>query len=256
VTPHRFIVGNWKLHKTPEEANQFVQALCHGKTLSGSVDIGLAPPFVAIPAVREALGQHSPILLGAQNLFWEDEGAFTGEVSAPMLRDLGCRFVIVGHSERRRIFMESDYFINKKVQAALTHGIHPILCVGETLEERDCGQTHTRIEAQIRGGLTGIASQKISEVIIAYEPVWAIGTGRSATVQQAEEIHAFIRGILTATWHVPSETLRILYGGSMSPDNAGELFRSTEINGGLVGKACLDPESFAKICYLAGTSQS
>lgn len=244
------------MHKTPAEAAQFVHAFCHGRTFPSSVDIALAPPFVALQAVREALGQHPHIQLGAQNLFWEDEGAFTGEVSAPMLLDLGCRVVIVGHSERRRIFMESDDLINKKVKAALDHGLRPILCVGETLEERDCGKTNTRIETQIRKGLAEIAPATMHSVTIAYEPVWAIGTGRSASVQQAEEVHAFIRGILTATWHVPPETVRILYGGSMSPSNAGELFRSPEINGGLVGKACLHPDSFARICELASGSHA
>lgn len=244
------------MHKTPAEAATFVQTFCHDKTFSSSVDIALAPPLVALQAVRDALGPQSRIHLGAQNFYWENEGAYTGEVSAPMLLELGCRFVIVGHSERRHIFMESDDLINKKVKAALDHSLVPILCVGETLEERDCGQTQTRIESQIRKGLVDIAPDKISAVTIAYEPVWAIGTGRSATVQQAEEVHAFIRGILMATWKVPHESVRILYGGSMSPSNAGELFRSPEINGGLVGKACLNPDSFAKICELASHSHA
>lgn len=244
------------MHKTPAEAAQFVQEFCNGRTFPTSVDIGLAPPFVALPAVREALGKHPHIQWGAQNLYWEAEGAFTGEVSAPMLSDLGCRFVIVGHSERRRIFMESDDLINKKVKAALDHGLGPILCVGETLEERDCGQTHSTIEAQIMKGLAKVAPDKMNSLTIAYEPVWAIGTGRSASVAQAEEVHAFIRGILRTTWQVPDDTVRILYGGSMSPSNAGELFRSPEINGGLVGKACLNPDSFAKICELASGSHA
>jgi len=244
------------MHKTPTEATQFIQALCQERTLPNSVDIGLAPPFVAIQAVRDALQNHPHIQVGAQNLFWEDEGAFTGEISAPMLVNLGCSFVIIGHSERRRLFLEREDLINQKVRAALAHGIRPILCVGETLEERDCGQTHTRIEAQIREGLSGIESRNLPSVTIAYEPVWAIGTGRSATVQQAEEVHAFIRGTITATWHVLPDAIRILYGGSMSVENAGELFRSPEINGGLVGKACLNPDSFAKICKLASASHS
>ena len=244
------------MHKTPAEATQFVHDLCQKQTLPSSVDIGLAPPFVAIPAVREALREHPRIQVGAQNLHWENEGAYTGEVSAPMLGDLGCRFVLIGHSERRRLFFEGEDLINQKVKAALLHRIQPILCVGESLEERDCGQTHTRIESQVRDGLEGIEPGEVSSIIIAYEPVWAIGTGRSATVRQAEEVHAFIRGILTATWTLPPESVRILYGGSMSPDNAEDLFRSPEINGGLVGKACLNPESFAKICRLASTTHS
>ena len=244
------------MHKTPAEAAQFVRDFCTNKTFSTSVDIGLAPPFVALQTVRDALGKHPRIQYGAQNLFWEDEGAYTGEISAPMLSNLGCQFVILGHSERRRLFMESDDLINKKVKAALDHGLGPILCVGETLEERESDQTHSTIEAQLMKGLAEVAPDKMDSLAIAYEPVWAIGTGRSASVEQAEEVHAFIRGIFRTTWHVQQDTVRILYGGSMSPSNAGELFRSPEINGGLVGKACLNPDSFAKICELASGSHA
>jgi len=244
------------MHKTPAEAAVFVREFCQGRTFPPVVEIGLAPSFVALQTVRDVLGKQSRIQWGAQNLYWEDEGAFTGEVSAPMLSNLGCRFVIVGHSERRRIFMESDDLINKKVKAALEHGLEPILCVGETLAERDGGQTQSTIKTQIMNGLAGIAPDKMTSLTIAYEPVWAIGTGRSASVEQAEEAHAFIREILKTGWHTPHEMVRVLYGGSMSPSNAGELFRSPEINGGLIGKACLNPDSFAKICGLASESHA
>lgn len=246
----RLIVGNWKMNKTASEAATLCrQFLDLAKNLT-EVDIVFAPPFPALQAVGSVLST-SPYQLAAQNVFWEDEGAYTGEVSCAMLQSLGCRFVIAGHSERRQIFGETNAIVNKKVKAILRNGLHAILCVGETLDERKAGATQTVIEEQVLEGMAGLSQTALPFITIAYEPVWAIGSGTSATVWQIEEVHQFLRTIIGKLFDQSMENLRILYGGSVNTDNASELFASPEINGALIGKACLHPESFVKISRLA-----
>jgi len=247
----RLLAGNWKMHKTATEAVEFVHEFRKVVPTSPSIDILLAPPFISLHAVQQAMTADDQFSLAAQNLHWETEGAFTGEVSGPMLQALGCSAVIVGHSERRQLFKESNEEVNRKVKAALEHGLLPIVCVGETLEEREAGHTQAIVKDQLIKGLSGLDVEKISTITIAYEPIWAIGTGRAATVKQAEEVHGFLRSILTAEWGAVAQDVRIVYGGSVSPQNAEALFHCADIDGALVGKACLDPTSFASICNLA-----
>ncbi len=239
------------MHKTAKEAVGFVHEFRKISPSSNTIDILIVPPFVSLFAISQTRTKNDRFALGAQNLHWEPEGAYTGEVSGPMLKDLGCDYVIVGHSERRRLFKESNKDVNKKVKAALTHDLLPILCIGETLEERKAYKTQAIVKDQMIKGLTGLDIDNISKITIAYEPVWAIGTEHAATVEQAEEVHAFIRKTLAAEWGQVAQDIRILYGGSVSSRNAEALFSCKEIDGGLVGKACLDPASFAKICSLA-----
>ncbi|MDA0738316.1 MAG: triose-phosphate isomerase [Nitrospirae bacterium] len=247
----RLIAGNWKMHKTAAEAVTFVHEFRKVLSPSTSIDIVLAPPFVSLFAVQQAMTQEDRFAIAAQNLYWETEGAYTGEVSGSMLQDLGCTYVIVGHSERRHLFGEKNDEVNKKVKAALAHGLIPILCVGETLEEREAGNTQAVVKDQLLKGLSEVGVENIPTIIIAYEPVWAIGTGRAASVEQAEEVHAFLRATLSTEFGEISQDVRILYGGSVSPQNAEALFSCKEIDGALIGKACLDPVVFAKICGLA-----
>lgn len=236
------------MHKTASDAAGFVRRLHELVSDLNEIDAVLAPPFTALAAAAQHRPPGSPFLLGAQNLYWEDEGAFTGEVSAPMLADLGCEYVIVGHSERRQVFGEQDEGINKKVRAALRHRLRPILCVGESLADRDEGRTGSVVTEQFRRGLQGVPAPEVARITLAYEPVWAIGTGRAATVAQAEEVHQLLRTALATHWGPEAgDRVRILYGGSVSPANAGDLFASPHIDGGLVGGACLDPHSFARI---------
>ena len=249
----RLIVGNWKMHKTASEAAAFVYRLAELVVSIEGIEVVLAPPFTAIHAVADAR-RSWPFGLAAQNLFWEDRGAFTGEVSAPMLTDLGCQYVILGHSERRRLFGEQDAGISKKIRAALRHGLRPILCVGESLEERDAGRTVPVVTGQLAKGLAGLSGEEAGSVTIAYEPVWAIGTGRAASPAQAVEVHRTLRQMLADSWGQPASPARILYGGSVTPDNAEALFKESEIEGALVGGACLDPHSFAKILAFAQAS--
>jgi triosephosphate isomerase len=247
-----FVVGNWKMNKTASEAAIFVRELVHRLPVSSAVDVALAPPFTALETVRAALSPLSPVGLCAQNLFWEDSGAYTGEVSAPMLRDLGCRYAILGHSERRTIFGEQDAGLHKKVRAALKHGIGPILCVGESLSQRETGTTDRVITQQLAGSLDGLTTQDMAMLTIAYEPVWAIGTGKAATPDQAVAAHRTIRQWLEATWSsVVAHATRILYGGSVTPQNIEALLKSDQIDGALVGGACLRLDSFANIVAVA-----
>ena len=242
------IVGNWKMNKTASEAATFVCELAKRLPASSSVELVVAPPFTALESVRAALGPSSPIQLGAQNLFWEDHGAYTGEVSAPMLKDLGCRYVILGHSERRTLFGEQDDGIHKKIRAALTHGLRPILCVGESLAQRESGKTDGVLTQQLRGSLAELAPQAMAAIAIAYEPVWAIGTGKAATRDQAVDAHRVIREFLASTWSPDTaNAIRIVYGGSVTPQNIGSLLKSDQIDGALVGGACLELDSFARI---------
>lgn len=242
------------MNKTASEAAAFVSELVKRVPASSSVEFVVAPPFTALESVRTALGPSSAIQLGAQNLFWEDRGAYTGEVSAPMLRDLGCRYVILGHSERRTLFGEQDDGICKKVCAALKHGLKPILCVGESLAQRECGKTDGVLIQQLTGSLAGLAPQAMAAISIAYEPVWAIGTGRAATIDQAAAAHRTIREFLAGTWSPAIATAtRILYGGSVTPQNIGSLLNADEIDGALIGGACLQIDSFATIAAVAGS---
>ncbi len=249
MTP-RFIVGNWKMHNTVPQSETLVREIVAGYRPHPSVEVAVAPSFVALHAVGKLL-ESTPIQLAAQTVYQKDEGAYTGEISPPMLKAVGCDYVIIGHSERRQILCETNQDVNEKVQCALRHNLRPIVCVGERLEERESGDTMVVIENQLREGLSGVQSSEAPHITIAYEPVWAIGTGKAATVAQAEEVHGNIRNLLKNLWQEAAEQVRILYGGSVSPDNAGELFRGREINGALIGKACLKAESFARIIHLA-----
>ncbi len=237
------IAGNWKMYKDLTEAVDFVQKLLPLVSDVSDRTILICPPSPFLKdTADEACG--SNIMVGAQNLYWEDEGAFTGEISAPMLKSVGCTYAIIGHSERRQYFCETDETVNKKLHAAIKHNLNAIVCVGETLEQREKGETFKVIEKQIKVGLDKLEIDHWSLVIIAYEPVWAIGTGRTATPEQAQEVHAFIRGLLPK--NVAGE-IRILYGGSVKPENVKELMAKPDIDGGLVGGASLKPDSFAKI---------
>ena len=252
------IVGNWKMNKTASEATIFIRDLnARVSAQLPNLELVVAPPFTALESVRTALGASSPIQLGAQDLFWEDQGAYTGEVSAPMLKDLGCRYVIVGHSERRTIFGEQGDRIQKKIRAALNHELRPILCIGETMTERDNGTTDDVLTQQLRDGLSGLAAEALAIVTIAYEPVWAIGTGKSATTEQAVEAHRAIRRVLAATASPAiADHARILYGGSVTPHNIESLLASDQIDGALIGGACLQVESFATIATVASVARS
>ena len=251
------IVGNWKMNKTASEAAAFIRDLRERVPASPHADVVLAPPFTALESVRNTLDSSSYFSLGAQNMHWETHGAFTGEVSAPMLRDLGCRYVIVGHSERRALFGERDEHIQMKVRAALKHGLSPILCVGESLAHREAGRTESIVTAQLSGGLGGLTTQDLATVTIAYEPVWAIGTGRAATTEQAVTVHRSIRLFMETSWDsTTASAIRILYGGSVTPQNIEALLTSDAIDGALVGGACLDPDSFATIITVAQTPRA
>ncbi|MEO2069520.1 MAG: triose-phosphate isomerase [Desulfurobacteriaceae bacterium] len=239
------IAGNWKMHKTVPEALDFVRELKKVVEDVNDRDILICPPFTALyPVSNEIIGTN--IKLGAQNMYFEEKGAFTGEISPLMLKDVGCSYVILGHSERRHIFGETDELINKKVLSAIDHGIIPILCVGEKLEEREAGETEKVIEKQVKEGLKSVS--KDSDFVIAYEPVWAIGTGKTATPSLAEEVHQFIREVLASMFgKEKANSVRILYGGSVKPENAEGLLKMENIDGALVGGASLKAESFAKI---------
>lgn len=252
-----FIVGNWKMNKTASEAAILVRDFLRLCPRVPGIEIGLAPPFTSLQAVCEALGPDTPYQLGAQNLFWEDKGAFTGEISGPMLRDLGCRFVIIGHSERRQYFGEQDEWTNKKIVAALRSDLRIILCVGETLAERESGLTESIVTRQLQAGLAGLDKQHMNRVALAYEPVWAIGSGRAATPEQAVSVHRVLRKLIHDQWNPEvAETLPILYGGSVTPQNIGSFVSCGEIDGALVGGACLDPASFATLANIALTTRT
>ena len=244
------IAGNWKMYKTAREAREAVRALRGLVEGLEGMEIVVCPPFTALSAAVEA-AHGSRIAIGAQNCHWEKEGAFTGEVSVPMIAELGCSHVIVGHSERRQLFGETDGSVNRKVGAVLDAGLSCIACIGETLQERDSGQTLQVLERQVRDGLVGrLPSPRL---VIAYEPVWAIGTGKTATPAQAEEAHAFVRDLVAkAAGAATAARIRILYGGSVKPDNIATLMAQPDVDGGLVGGASLDPASFAKIIRFRG----
>ncbi|MBN1662754.1 MAG: triose-phosphate isomerase [Deltaproteobacteria bacterium] len=242
-----FIAANWKMNKTVGEAVDFANSLRAVLTTTPDRDVVIAPPFTALHAVAASL-KGSDIALAAQNMHDAEKGAFTGEISAAMLIDAGCAYVIIGHSERRHIFGEEDEFINKKIISALKHGLKPIFCIGETLEERESGITLDILQRQIGEGLNNISTDDIGSVVVAYEPVWAIGTGKTATPKEAEDAHKFIRACIQMFYDAAvAEKVVIIYGGSVTPDNIGELMAEKDVNGALVGGASLNSESFAKI---------
>jgi triosephosphate isomerase len=252
-----FIVGNWKMHRTVAEARDLARAIRAQLPRPQGVEVAVCPPFTALAAVSAAL-DGSVIGLGAQNCHWADQGAFTGEISPAMLTELGCRLVLLGHSERRHVFRETDEEINKKVGAALRHGLLPLLCVGETAEERRQGLTFTIVEGQLRAGWAGLSSEEMARCCLAYEPVWAIGTGVNATPSQAAEVHGYLRGILSELGSKElGQSVRILYGGSVKPDNAASFAEEPDIDGVLVGGASLEAPSFVAIasrCAAAGAT--
>jgi len=241
------IAGNWKMFKTVHEAVVFAKEF-RGmvKDVTG-IDVVLAPPFTAVHAVVEAV-RNSIISVASQDVFWEKEGAFTGEVSAPMVREAGAEYAIIGHSERRQYFGETDLSVNRKTGAALAADLTPIVCIGETLAEREANQTMDVLDRQIRQGLDGLSGEQVGSLVIAYEPVWAIGTGRTATAAQAQEAHAHIRGRLRSWFGADAaDRCHVLYGGSVKPDNAAELMSQPDVDGALVGGASLDVRSFYEI---------
>jgi triosephosphate isomerase len=242
-----FIAGNWKMHLTAAEARGLATAIVLGSPELQEAEIVIAPPFTALNEVRKVL-EGSSVRLAAQNLFWEEKGAFTGEVSGPMLKDAGCRYVIIGHSERRQFFQETDADVNKKIEAALKFALCPIVCVGESLEEREQAETMKKVSRQVDGGFKGIDAAALRNIIMAYEPIWAIGTGKTATPAQAEEVHAFIREKLALKYgNDPATCAIILYGGSVKPANSYALLSEKNIDGFLVGGASLESESFIRI---------
>jgi triosephosphate isomerase len=242
-----FIAGNWKLNGTISEALNLVKALDEAKNTFAEATMVVIPPYTALTGVAKAL-EGSPIKLGAQNLYWENKGAFTGEISGPLLKDAGCEFVVIGHSERRQYFGETNETVNKKIRAALAAELTPILCIGESLEEREAEKTIAKVRNQITEGLAGLEADDIQHIIVAYEPIWAIGTGRTATPEQAEDVHASIRAQLTEKYGNDTGACAIiLYGGSVKPANAYSLLKERDINGALVGGASLKTDSFVEI---------
>lgn len=250
----KLIAGNWKMNKTAADGVTLTKDIVAEIGRETSVDVVICPPFTALESAARAL-EGQAVKLGAQNVHPEKSGAYTGEISAEMLRSLYVTHVILGHSERRSYFGETDAFINKKVVTSLASQLKPILCVGETLAEREAGTTLTVVQTQLEGGLKGVTAEQITTVIIAYEPVWAIGTGKVATTAQAQEVHAFIRDLLTKLYGAPlAQKVRILYGGSMKPSNAAELLAEKDIDGGLIGGASLEAKSFIELVKAAAAA--
>jgi len=244
------IAGNWKMHTTAQEARQLASAVVQASVKVSDRDVMIAPPYTAL-AVAGSVISDTDVMLGAQNVHWEEKGAFTGEISAAMLKEVGCVMAIVGHSERRHVFGETDLMINRRVTGALRSRLIPVLCIGETLEQREAGQTLQVLEDQIRQGLAGVEVTDGGNLVIAYEPVWAIGTGKTATEVQAQEAHSFIRNLLADIYEKNiAAGVRILYGGSVKPDNIDILMQQDDIDGALVGGAALKAESFERIiCF-------
>ena len=241
------IVGNWKMFKTVHEAVVFAKELRPLVKDIPDVEVVVGPPFTALHPVAEAL-RNANVGVAAQNLYWEREGAFTGEVSAAMIKEAGAEYAIIGHSERRRLFGETDALVNRKIGAAFGAGLTPIMCVGETLEEREKNQTLTVLDRQVKDGLDGVTAEQLAEMVVAYEPVWAIGTGRVASAAQAQEVHHHLRGRLRQWFGGDAaERCHLIYGGSVKPDNIAGLIREPDVDGALVGGACLVVQSFADI---------
>jgi triosephosphate isomerase len=247
----KLIAGNWKMNKTSSDGVSLVAELVASIGKQSDVEVVVCPPFTALESAAKTL-DGSTLKLGAQNMHFEASGAFTGEVSAPMLRALFATHVILGHSERRALFGETDALVNKKVLTALKNQLRPILCVGETLAEREAGSTLAVVQTQLEAGLEGVGKEQAASVVIAYEPVWAIGTGKVASTEQAQEVHAFIRGLLVKHFtDAVAQKVRILYGGSMKPANAPELLAQKDIDGGLIGGASLEARSFVELVKAA-----
>jgi len=255
VSPTPFICGNWKMFKTIAEAEAFVAALLPRISDAEGVDVGVCPPFLALQAVVDS-ARGSRLQVYAQTMHEADEGAFTGEVSAPMLAEIGVDGVVLGHSERRQYYNENDRALQQKVPQALEAGLTPILCVGETEEERERGETERKLRHQVQEGLEKVPIERLPEVVIAYEPVWAIGTGLTATAEQAQEAIAFVRALVEGFDKAAGQAVRILYGGSLKPDNAPELLALPDVDGALVGGASLEPDSFAQIVEVARSQVS
>ncbi len=247
----KFIAGNWKMNKTPADGVALVNDIVAAVGKQSDVDVVVCPPFTGLESAGKAL-DGSNVKLGAQNMHFEASGAFTGEVSAAMLRSIFATHVILGHSERRTLFGETDEVVNKKVLAALKNQLRPIFCIGETLAERESGATLKVVQTQVERGLDGVSKELATQIVVAYEPVWAIGTGKVATTEQAQEVHAFIRGLLVKLFgDVVAQKVRILYGGSMKPANAPELLAQKDIDGGLIGGASLEARSFVELVTAA-----
>ena len=248
-----FIAGNWKMFKTVLETTVYVKELRGLVKDIKDVTVVIAPPFTAVHAACEA-ARNSNVAVSAQNMSWEREGAFTGEISAGMIKETGAQYAIIGHSERRTLFGETDVTVNRKVIAAIAAQLTPIVCIGETLEQRERSETMDVIDRQIKVGLDGLTGAQVSGLVLAYEPVWAIGTGRTATPEQAQEACALIRERVRARSADAAEAIRVVYGGSMKPANAAELIAQPDVDGGLVGGASLDPEDFLAIVEAAGAA--
>lgn len=241
------IAGNWKMHKTGTEAAAAAVRLQQLLAEAAGVEVMIAPPFTAIYPVAQVIDRRI-IAIGAQNAYWEHQGAYTGEISMLMLRDAGCRYVIIGHSERRQLFGERDAAVNRKIGAAIGAGLVPILCIGETEAQRDAGETLSVLDKQLRSGLKGVSFSDPLGLVVAYEPVWAIGTGKTAGREQAQEAHRFIRSLLKTLYGEPlAAGVRILYGGSVKPDNIRALMQMPDVDGALVGGASLDPDTFSRL---------
>ncbi|MDH3359982.1 MAG: triose-phosphate isomerase [Desulfobulbaceae bacterium] len=241
------IAGNWKMHTTIDEAVTLAKAVAEASQGLNDRQVMIAPPFTALAAVSQAVGD-SGVQVASQNVCWEEKGAFTGEIAPCMLKDAGCTMAIIGHSERRHIFGESNEMINKRVLGAQAAGLIPVFCIGETLDEREADKTFTILEEQTRKGLAGVTIKDPAQLVVAYEPVWAIGTGKTASKEQAQEVHAFLRKLLADLYekNIASQ-IRILYGGSVNSDNVDALMAQEDVDGALVGGAALKPESFARI---------
>ncbi|MCI5223494.1 MAG: triose-phosphate isomerase [Candidatus Electrothrix sp. AR4] len=241
------IAGNWKMHLTKAEAVELASAVADASKGLTDREVMIAPSFISLAAVKEAVA-NTPVRVAAQNAAWEKEGAFTGEISPPMLQDVGADMVILGHSERRHVFGEDNAMVNQRLLGALQFDLTPILCIGETLEEREQENTFKVVEEQLTQGLKGVHAEQMSQVVLAYEPVWAIGTGKTASKEQAQEIHAFIRQILVTLYEKTlADTVRVLYGGSVKPENIDSLMAQPDVDGALVGGAALQAESFDRI---------
>ena len=243
------IAGNWKMHKTGFQAVEAASQLKRLVNRARDVEVMIAPPFTTLYQVAQAL-KGSTIALGAQNLYWEKQGAFTGEISSEMLVEAGCSHVIIGHSERRLFFGETDASINLKIRAALSASLIPVFCIGETEAQREAGKTFSVLDKQVRDGLKDFVFDDLSGLVVAYEPVWAIGTGKTASKEQAQAAHQFVRSLLDTLFGKPfASAVRILYGGSVKPDNVRALMEMPDIDGALVGGASLDPETFSKLVF-------
>ena len=251
------IAANWKMNIGPKEAEDFLSTFTAGLgTLTEKADVVIAPTFLAIPAAVATLSSNSGVAIAAQNVSEQDNGAFTGEISTMMLKELFVRYVIIGHSERRTLYGETDAIINAKIKKSLAANLKPIFCIGETLEERDGGKLEEVLRTQITDGLVGLEEKDMKEMVIAYEPVWAIGTGRVATAQQAQDAHAFVRSVVRDLYNSEvADRVRIQYGGSMKADNAAELLSQPDIDGGLVGGASLQPKSFIDLIAAAVSAE-